>query len=164
MQSLCVRGDAIVYSALCLAGFGARRRAKERATMAGGGELQSRPLSPHLQVWRWHVTMLVSILHRATGVAMYVGVLLFAVWLMFVAAGQEAYAPIGALLDTWYAQLALYALFGALAMHLANGVRHLVFDTTRGMNPPDASASAWFAILFAIAAPVGLWALLTYGV
>lgn len=131
--------------------------------MAGGGDVQTRPLSPHLQVWRWHITMALSIFHRATGAAMYGAVLLFAVWLMLIAAGQEFYAPVGEFLETPIAQLALYALFGVLGLHLANGVRHLVFDTTRGLKPSDANASAWFAILFAIAAPVGLWALKTFG-
>ena len=131
--------------------------------MAGAVRPDQRPLSPHLSVWRWHVTMASSILHRATGVALYVAVILFAVWLMAVSEGHEAYAPIANLLETWYGQAALYLIVAALAYHLANGVRHLVFDTGRGLTPKDADASAWFAIVFAIAAPIGLWALVTFG-
>ncbi len=131
--------------------------------MAAAGSPDNRPLSPHLQVWRWHVTMLGSILHRATGVGLYIGVILFAIWLVAVAAGPEAYAPIGALLGGPLGQAGLYLLVAALAFHLANGVRHLVLDTGRGLKPVDAEASAWFSILFAFAAPIGLWALLTFG-
>jgi succinate dehydrogenase cytochrome b subunit len=131
--------------------------------MAGASSPETRPISPHLQVWRWHVTMAASILHRVSGVALYGAALLFALWLMAVAAGPEAYAPLGALLATGFGQFCLYGLVGVLAYHLANGVRHLVLDTGRGLRPADAEASAWFAILFAFAAPAGLWALLTFG-
>jgi succinate dehydrogenase / fumarate reductase cytochrome b subunit len=82
---------------------------------------------------------------------------------MAAAAGPEAYAPVGALLASPLGQLALYLVVAALAYHLANGIRHLVFDTGSGLVPSDADTSAWFAILFAIAAPLGLWALLTFG-
>jgi succinate dehydrogenase / fumarate reductase, cytochrome b subunit len=129
--------------------------------MAGAPD--QRPLSPHVQIWRWHVTMLSSILHRASGVALYGAMIGLALWLMAVAAGAEAYAPLALLLASPLGQGALYIAVAGFAFHLANGVRHLVFDTGAGLNPSDAEASAWFAILFAIAAPAGLWALLNLG-
>jgi succinate dehydrogenase / fumarate reductase cytochrome b subunit len=131
--------------------------------MAGAIRPEDRPVSPHLSVWRWHITMAASILHRATGVALYGGAVLFAVWLMIVAAGPEAYAPVGVSLGSPFGQIALYLLVASFAFHLANGVRHLVWDTGAGLKPVDAELTAWFAILFAVAAPIGLWALLTYG-
>lgn len=123
----------------------------------------SRPIAPHLSVWRWHVTMAASILHRVTGMGLYAGGVLFAFWLMAAAAGPETFEPVAALLSSRFGQAALYLLVAATAYHLANGVRHLVFDTGRGLKPPDAETSAWFAILFAVVAPIGLWALITYG-
>lgn len=131
--------------------------------MPGAIRPDQRPLSPHLQIWRWHVTMASSILHRASGIALYGATILFAFWLMLVAAGPDAYAPVGAFLASPLGQLGLYLTVAALAYHFANGIRHLVFDLGRGLNPGDAEASAWFAILFAVAAPVGLWALVTFG-
>lgn len=131
--------------------------------MAGAIRPEDRPISPHLQVWRWHVTMLTSILNRAAGVALYGGMVLFALWLMAVAAGPETYAPVGAFLASPLGQAGLYLVVAAFAFHLANGVRHLVFDSGAGMKPSDAETTAWFAILFAIAAPVGLWALVQFG-
>jgi succinate dehydrogenase / fumarate reductase cytochrome b subunit len=131
--------------------------------MAGVTRPEDRPISPHLSVWRWHITMACSILHRATGAALYVGVAGLALWLMAVAAGPEAYAQLGALLASLPGSVVLYLFVAALAFHLANGVRHLVFDTGAGLKPADADASAWFVLLFAIAAPIGLWALLTFG-
>ncbi|MGE0597599.1 MAG: succinate dehydrogenase, cytochrome b556 subunit [Hyphomonadaceae bacterium] len=128
-----------------------------------GARSPGRPLSPHLQVWRWHVTMAGSILHRATGMALYAGAAGLVIWLIAAASGPEVYTPIALLLSTWFGQLALYLLVGCFAYHLANGVRHLVFDTGRGLNPGDADTSAWFAILFGIAAPIGLFLLLSFG-
>lgn len=131
--------------------------------MAGAVRPDQRPVAPHLSVWRWHVTMASSILHRATGVALYGAMILFAFWLLAVSAGPEAYGWVGDLLNSWFGQLALYVLVGVVAYHLANGIRHLVFDVGFGLKPQDADASAWFAILFAFAAPLGLWALVMFG-
>jgi succinate dehydrogenase / fumarate reductase cytochrome b subunit len=107
--------------------------------------------------------MLSSILHRASGVALYGAAIGVALWLMAAAAGPECYELVDTVLSAWYGQLALYLIVAALAYHLANGIRHLVFDTGAGLTPSDADTSAWFAILFAIVAPIGMWALLTFG-
>lgn len=131
--------------------------------MAGATGADKRPLSPHLQVWRWHVTMAGSILHRVTGIGLYGGAVLLALWLFAAAAGPEAYAPVGQALSAWYGQAALYLLVAALAYHLANGIRHLVQDVGVGMKPADAEMSAWLVILFALTAPVGLWLLMEFG-
>ena len=131
--------------------------------MAGAPRPEDRPIAPHLSVWRWHVTMASSILHRLSGIGLYGGAILLAGWLMAAAAGPETYAPVGDFLVSPLGQTGLYLLVAALAYHLANGIRHLVFDTGAGLTPGDADTSAWFAILFAIAAPIGLWALLTFG-
>ena len=107
--------------------------------------------------------MLTSILHRVTGVGLYAAAIGFALWLMAVAAGPETYEPVAAILASPIGQAALYLIVAALAYHLANGMRHLMFDTGAGLKPSDAEATAWFAILFALAAPIGLWALVNFG-
>lgn len=131
--------------------------------MAGATRPETRPVSPHLSVWRWHVTMLSSILHRVTGIGLYGAAILFALWLIAAAAGPEVYAMVRDVMVTPFGGLVLYLIVAALAYHLANGIRHLVFDTGSGLTPSDADTSAWFTILFAIAAPLGLWALVTFG-
>ncbi len=131
--------------------------------MSGATRPQHRPIAPHLQVWRWHVTMASSILHRATGMALYGSMILLALWLMAVAAGTEFYAPVDAFLASPWGQVGLYLGVAAFAFHFANGIRHLVFDFGRGLSPGDADTSAWSAIMFAIVAPAGLWALVTFG-
>lgn len=131
--------------------------------MAGAPSPQNRPIAPHVSIWRWHVTMATSIIHRATGVGLYGAALIFAFWLMAAAAGPEMYEPLMSLLLSPLGQIAMYLVVAALAYHLANGIRHVVFDTGAGLNPADADLTAWFAILFAFAVPIGLWALLTFG-
>src|ERR1700761_1924555 len=84
-----------------------------------------RPMSPHLQVWRWHITMATSILHRATGIALYVGALILAGWAVALAMGPDAFATYRALLGNPLGQLVLFGLTVSLFYHLANGVRHL---------------------------------------
>ena len=131
--------------------------------MAGAPSPEEKPIAPHLSVWRWHVTMASSILHRVTGIGLYAAAIGMTLWLMAAAAGPETYAIADNILSAWYGQAALYLIVAALSFHLANGIRHLVFDTGAGLEPSDADTSAWFAILFAFAAPAGLWALLTFG-
>jgi len=131
--------------------------------MAGASRPGERPLSPFVTVWRWHVTMATSILHRVTGIGLYIGAIGFSLWLMAVAAGPETYAPVGDLLASPLGQFALYLLVATFAYHFANGIRHLVFDTGVGLKPSDAETTAWAAILFAAVAPFGLWALITFG-
>ena len=118
---------------------------------------QDRPMSPHVQVWRWHVTMATSILHRATGMALYLGALLLAGWVVALAAGPDAFDGYRALLASPPGLLVLFLGTFALLYHLANGIRHLVWDTGRGLEPKTADMSGWAAIVFALVATVLIW-------
>jgi len=118
---------------------------------------RERPLSPHLQVWRWHVTMLTSILHRASGVALYVGALILAGWAVSLAGGPDAYAAYQGLLASPLGRVALFGLTLAVTYHLANGVRHLTWDAGHGLDVKSANASAVAVLAFTIVASVALW-------
>lgn len=128
-----------------------------------GASPEDRPIAPHLQIWRWHVTMASSILHRLSGIGLYGAAICMVFWVMAAAAGPETYAAARLILMSPIGQILMYVTVAGVAYHLANGIRHLVFDTGAGLQPGDADTSAWFAILFGIAAPIGLWALLTFG-
>ena len=121
---------------------------------------QDRPMSPHLQVWRWHVTMATSILHRATGIALYVGALILAGWVIALASGPDAFAVYHALLGSPLGLLVLFGLTVSFLYHLANGVRHLVWDAGKGFEPKTADMTGWAAIVFAIVATVLIWAII----
>lgn len=116
-----------------------------------------RPLSPHLQVYRWPITMLLSILHRITGVGLSLGLIVFALWLMHVAAGPERYQEFRQALSSPFALLMLVGWTFAFLLHLANGVRHLVWDAGRGLEIRPANASAWGALVFAAVLTALLW-------
>ncbi|MFI4976992.1 MAG: succinate dehydrogenase, cytochrome b556 subunit [Caulobacterales bacterium] len=116
-----------------------------------------RPLSPHVQIWRWHVTMASSILHRATGVALYVGALILAGWAVALASGEAAYESYKALLGSLPGKVVLFGLAVSVFYHLANGVRHLVWDAGYGFTLKVADRSAWAAIGFGVVAAIALF-------
>ena len=118
---------------------------------------QDRPMSPHLQVWRWHVTMATSILHRATGIALYVGALILAGWVVALAAGPDAFGAYRAALSSPIGLVALFGLTVSFLYHLANGVRHLVWDAGKGFEPKTADMNGWAAIAFGVVAAVLIW-------
>ncbi|MDH4385387.1 MAG: succinate dehydrogenase, cytochrome b556 subunit [Caulobacter sp.] len=120
--------------------------------------VRERPLSPHLQVWRWHVTMLTSILHRVTGVGLYGATLLAAAWVVTLAAGPEAYGLYMGLLGTIPGKAVLFLVTVALFYHLGNGVRHLVWDAGRGMDVKSANVSSAAVIAFGLVAAIAVWA------
>ena len=121
---------------------------------SGGRE---RPLSPHLQVWRWHVTMLTSILNRVTGVGLYGATLLAAAWTVTLAAGPQAYSLYMGLLGSIPGKAALFLVTVSLFYHLGNGVRHLVWDAGRGLDIKSANASSAAVIAFGLVAAVAVW-------
>ena len=121
--------------------------------------VRAMPMSPHLQVWRWHLTMLTSILHRATGVALYLGLLLVAGWAVALASGPQAYGTYMSLIGSPLGKLVLVGFTVAVFFHLANGVRHLVWDAGFGFEPKAATASGVVAIAFALAATAAVWVL-----
>ena len=118
---------------------------------------RERPMSPHLQVWRWHITMATSIAHRATGVALYVGALIAAGWAVALASGPDAYAGFKALLGSPLGLLVMFGLTLSFFYHLANGVRHLVWDAGHGFDLKSANASGVFVFAFAAAATIAVW-------
>lgn len=103
----------------------------------------SRPLSPHIQIWRWTATMAASITHRVTGMALYGGAILLAVWFFAAALGPEAYAPAGAIVGSLFGRIILFGFAWALLFHTMNGLRHLYWDAGRGLAPKTASMTAW---------------------
>ncbi len=119
--------------------------------------MSNRPLSPHLSIYRWPITMVLSILHRATGIAMSIGLLVFAAWLLNAAQGPESYQYFRAMMSGLFPQILLMGWTFAFFLHLGNGVRHLFWDTGRGLEKHQANASAWFVIVFAAILTAAFW-------
>ena len=118
-----------------------------------------RPLSPHLQVYRWPITMATSILHRMTGVGLGLGTLLLAWWLVAAAAGPEHFAIAKAVLGSWLGLVVLFGFTWALFYHLCNGLRHLYWDIGRGFEKTTAARLSWVVIIASVVLTLVAWIL-----
>lgn len=101
-----------------------------------------RPLSPHLQIYRWPITMVASITHRATGIALSAGTVLLAWWLIAAATGPDAYALFMRIAGNTLGEVVLFGFLWSLAFHLLNGIRHLAWDAGYGFRVPTAKLTA----------------------
>lgn len=119
--------------------------------------VRQRPLSPHLQIWRWHVTMFGSILHRGCLVAMYGGALILVAWLLALASGPEAYAMAKGLLGCWLGKLVLLGLTFAMFFNLASSVRHAIWDVGKGFTPKFSDMMVIASVVFALVATGAVW-------
>lgn len=117
-----------------------------------------RPLSPHLQIWRWHVTMFASILNRMTGGALSVGSVLIGLWLLALAFGPDAYATFTGWMGSPLGLLIWFGLTLALFLHLTGGIRHLIWDAVIGLSPKSADVLSWASIILGVVGAVVFWA------
>ena len=116
-----------------------------------------RPLSPHLSVYRWPITMTLSILHRATGVGMSIGLIILAAWLVQAALGPVHYQHFRVQMASPIGKILLIGWTFAFFLHLCNGIRHLVWDTGRGFEMRQVNASAWTVVFLSVALTAGFW-------
>src|SRR4051812_25595981 len=116
-----------------------------------------RPLSPHLQTYRWTLTMALSIVHRVTGLALYFGTLLLAWWLIAAASGPGAYAYVQAFTSSLIGKLIVFGYTWALLHHLVSGLRHFVWDLGYGFKANEREAMTWGALLAGISLTVLVW-------
>jgi succinate dehydrogenase / fumarate reductase cytochrome b subunit len=119
-----------------------------------------RPLSPHIRIYRWQIGNTLSILHRATGIALALGVPALSYWLISLAGGEESYQAAARLFAGPSGVLLLIGWTFAFLFHLLNGVRHLFWDVGLGFERTSRHASGWFAVLGAIGLTLAVWLLL----
>ena len=117
----------------------------------------NRPLSPHLQVYKPQLTSMLSILHRLTGVALAFGTLLLVWWLIAAATGPGAYDAVQSFIGSILGRLLLLGWTFSLFYHLANGIRHLGWDTGRGFELTTAYATGWLVVIAAIVLTLVSW-------
>ena len=103
---------------------------------------RTRPLSPHLTIYRWPLTMILSILHRATGVSLSVGLIIFSVWLFAIAFGEQYFTFFVYIFSNWIGRFLLVVWTFAFFLHFCNGLRHLYWDTGRGFDRERVEISA----------------------
>jgi len=116
-----------------------------------------RPLSPHLQIFRPIITMVMSILHRITGGALYFGMALLAWWLVAAASGPGYFNTVNGLFGSIIGQIVLFGFTWALIHHMLGGMRHFVWDLGHGFALKTANAMAWGTIIGSISLTILLW-------
>jgi succinate dehydrogenase / fumarate reductase cytochrome b subunit len=122
----------------------------------------SRPLSPHLSIWRWGPAMAVSILHRVTGDGMaLVGLGVLVWWLAALAGGAESFAAFSEHAGAWYGKVVLVGLSWAFFTHMASGLRHFVLDLGAGYELTRNARWSWLTPLLALIATALFWAVIT---
>jgi|SRR3954469_24188667 succinate dehydrogenase cytochrome b subunit len=121
------------------------------------GQLVRRPLSPHVQIYRWPISMALSILHRISGVALGVGTLLMTWWLIGAATSDAAFADAQWFIGSPLGLLLLFVWTAALFFHLFSGVRHLVWDIGVGFDAPLYNITGWAAVIATAACTVLVW-------
>ena len=119
--------------------------------------VRARPTSPHLQIYRWTITMAMSIAHRATGIANYAGMALLAIWLVAAAIGQEPLNLVNAIYGSWFGQIVLFGFTFSLVHHMLGGLRHWVWDFAVMMEPGQREMLAWANLAGSIVITLLTW-------
>ncbi|MGD9508600.1 MAG: succinate dehydrogenase, cytochrome b556 subunit [Geminicoccaceae bacterium] len=117
----------------------------------------SRPLSPHLGIYRWYFTMALSIAHRVTGGALAVALILLAWWLLALAGGPESFATVRAAMDNFLGGIVLFLLTACLWYHSLNGIRHLVWDTGHNISRESAKQSGMIVVIATAVLTIVTW-------
>lgn len=123
----------------------------------------ARPLSPHLQIYRWSWTMAMSIAHRATGVALYAGTVLIALWLVAAASGPAAFETAQAVAGSVLGRLVMFGYSFALLHHMVGGLRHFVWDMGHGYDPQTRMNLAKYSVVVSGGLTLLVW-ILAYAV
>lgn len=117
-----------------------------------------RPLSPHLQVYAPLINMVMSILHRITGVALYSGSVLLAWWLVAAASGPDYFSFVSGIMATWPGKLVLLGYTWALIHHALGGIRHFIWDTGHGYELSTIDLLSWGTIVLSVLLTAAVWA------
>lgn len=123
------------------------------------GKLVSRPMSPHLQIYRWPLSMALSILHRASGIALSIGTLLLTWWLVAAATSAAAFATVQGFIGSALGMLMLFGWSVALIFHLCTGIRHLAWDMGLGFEPAEYEKSGRAVVIATAVGVVLVWAI-----
>jgi len=119
----------------------------------------ARPLSPHLGIYRFTLTMAMSIVHRITGAGLYLGALMLVWFLLAASMDASAFAYFSGFIQSFFGRLILFGFTWALFQHLLGGVRHLVMDSGYGMDDPEREQMAQATVIGGFALTLVVWAI-----
>jgi len=118
---------------------------------------RQRPLSPHLQIYKPQLTSLLSIFHRATGVALSIGSVILVSWVVALSLGETAYSSYSMIINSWFGKLVLFGFTFGLFYHLSNGIRHLFWDAGYGYDLKVAYTSGTLVIISSLTLTIVTW-------
>lgn len=125
---------------------------------------KERPRSPHVSIYRWTITMAMSIAHRITGVALYFGMVFLAIWLIAVACGEESFKTVHAIYSSWLGLCILFLYTLAGVHHMVGGIRHIVWDMKPSLLMKEkATATAWTTVFISLIVTLAIW-IIGYGI
>ncbi|MBN9247014.1 succinate dehydrogenase, cytochrome b556 subunit [Hyphomicrobium sp.] len=130
---------------------------------SGRGVRPERPLSPHLQIYSPLVNMVMSIMHRITGAALYVGSLLVAWWLIAAATGPDYYNYVSSWFATWAGKVVLLGYTWVLMHHMVGGIRHFIWDTGHGYDLRTIDILSWGTLAASFTLTAIIWAFVALG-
>jgi len=116
-----------------------------------------RPLSPHLDVYKWQIQMVTSILHRATGIVLSFGALIIAAGLVTLMLGEEHWTCFRQIAGAWYGKVFLFGWSWCFAYHLCNGLRHIVQDFGHGFSIPAFVRNSWLSVFGSLVVTALIW-------
>jgi succinate dehydrogenase / fumarate reductase cytochrome b subunit len=116
-----------------------------------------RPLSPHLQIYRPLINMVMSILHRITGAALYFGTIILAAWLVAAASGPEAFQTVSGWLNTWPGWIVLFGYTWVLIHHALGGIRHFIWDFGMGYEHETIDLLSWGTGVASVVLTILVW-------
>jgi succinate dehydrogenase / fumarate reductase cytochrome b subunit len=129
----------------------------DRRTILAEVKPAARPLSPHLQIYRWSWTMAMSVAHRVTGTGLYLGTVLIAAWLVAAASGPAAFGTAQAIAGSFLGRLVLFLYSFSLIHHMLGGLRHFVWDMGKGYEPETRMKMAKFTLIGSVSLTVLVW-------
>lgn len=116
-----------------------------------------RPLSPHLQIYKPSITMVMSILHRITGAALFVGTLLLVIFLVALASGKTSFGTVQAIYGSFLGKLVLFGYTWALFQHMCGGIRHFIWDTGAGLERETRLKLGWATLIGSLVLTALVW-------
>ena len=115
------------------------------------------PLSPHLQIYRWHISSLLSITHRISGIINLLGLILMFIWLLVLSLGENNYELFLIMINSFLGKFILVGFTWSMSFHLLSGIRHLVWDLGYGFEIKTANISGIIVIIFSLVFTVIFW-------
>ena len=115
------------------------------------------PLSPHLQIYRWHVSSLLSITHRISGVINLLALFLIFFWIIFLSFGESNYDLFLSIINSFFGKFILIGFTWSMSFHLLSGIRHLFWDLGYGFEIKTANISGIIVIISSLALTILFW-------